>query len=1009
MLAFTRFIGIVIICFFNFQAWAQHVYRNYLNEEGSSNATIYHVLPDSKGFIWFGTEYGVIRFDGKNYLKLTVSDGLSDNEVLKIQEDSKGRIWFLTFNGRLSYYYNGKIFNEDNNPVLKKAGALATLNSFYEDQSGNLWFSGYYNQILKISPTNQVQKFDLGNQKRIPEIGKGTFFYEDKSGELLIVSAKNFYTFRSNYEIKPRFFKFKIQGLKTYYSNKPNYLLFLSKAGLVEMQDTVQRLLIPANQLPTLTQLNTIFVDKNQSLWLNSLGDGVYQIKNFRTNPEPYQHFLSGKIITWIDQDKENNLWFTSAEEGVYMLPGNHLEFSSFSYTQKEGLTSNNIFSITKDRKNHIWLGLGNGLINQITPTGIKKYNINFRKAPYNRVLDLFVDNKNVIWGATDMGAAKLVPRKKGKYRVHNMLYHNDARPYAVKSIAQAPSGKMTFVHAAGIEAFRKTIDPKNPYWVAPIAGVTRNRTYTHFYDHAGTLWFANLNGLQKYINPGTIINYGINHSLLSRRITDISEMPDGSLVLATYGYGLIVFNKDRITHHITKKNGLAEDICKKIFVRGSTVWVATTTGLSKIVFKNGAIAETRNYYSTDGLLSNGINDIYADAQGVYIATSKGLSILKDRNQQMLTTPPPVYITQVIAGKKDVTGITGSKLNHRQNRFIFNFIAITYQDPENVNYEYRLHGVNSSWITTANNTVEFSSLAPGKYVFEVKAKKRNSHWSKPIRFSFTVAPPFWQTWWFIAVAIVGVLGTVFLISWYFLQQKLKAKIRQLETEHKIQLERERIARDLHDNVGSHLTYIVNRLDDSPHFAQAPEQLNQMEQLRDFTRQTITQLRETIWAIRKENVAVGELNAKLQKLLWQMVPPNGPLTYQFKSSANETILLTSVQTLNIFRIAQEALTNILKHSRATFVTVYVSTVADKYLQLLLQDNGIGFEPSGVNLADHYGLTNMHERAAELKTTLEVKSEKGKGTQVILLVNLTDAAPPAAAPLTIQSTPVHTHTL
>ena len=263
MSALTRLLLVLLVCFYHYGTSAQHIaFRNYLNEEGSSGSIIYHVFHDSKGFTWFGTELGVIRFDGKNYLKLTISDGLSDNEVLKIQEDSKGRIWFLTFNGRFSYYYHGKIFNEGNNPVLRKAGALPTLNSCYEDKSGNLWFSGYNNQVVKITPTNQVQKFSFGNHKETPEVGKGAFFYEDKSGHLLMVSEKNFYRFNSNYNSKPLSYPYKVKGAKAYFSNKNDYLLFLAEEGLVEMQDTVQRLLIPTKKLPVPNQIRSLFVDK---------------------------------------------------------------------------------------------------------------------------------------------------------------------------------------------------------------------------------------------------------------------------------------------------------------------------------------------------------------------------------------------------------------------------------------------------------------------------------------------------------------------------------------------------------------------------------------------------------------------------------------------------------------------------------------------------------------------------------------------------------------------------
>lgn len=989
MLALTRLLLILIVCFYNYRTCAQHVeFRNYLNEEGSNSSTIYHVFHDSKGFTWFGTEYGVTRFDGKNYLKLTISDGLSDNEVLKIQEDSKGRIWFLTFNGRFSYYYNGKIFNENNNPVLKKIGTFTTLSNLYEDRKGNLWFSGIHNQFLRVSPLNEITRYDF---RKTGLLGKESFFYEDGRGNVMLVCREGFFTI-SGQTVIPKPFPYKLINFKTHYMVDKSSLLFLSEKGIITMKDTVQHLLIPSKNLPhNPKELSYIYKDLQENIWISTLGNGVFLLKN--QNYSTKYHYLPGTIVSSIKQDTEGNMWFSTTDEGVYMLPSNQSNFSS--YTKNEGLTSNKIYSIAKDKSNTLWLGLNNGIVNSLKSGKITKYDLNFSKTFFNRVNDIFVDDSSNIWCTTDVGGVKLL-RKRKKFKKINIRYLDESGvatfPFAGKSIAKAANKKQpTFIHSGNVAALvPNPFSKKAPgYTIQDLAGFPKTRTYSHFYDHNGSLWYANINGLYQHIGKTNKIFFGQNNFLLSRRITDIAESQDSAMYLATYGYGIILFKNGKILNHITKKQGLPSDICKKILVQGAILWVSTNEGLSKITFNKSKVTSIENYQVANGLLSNDIQDVYADDQGVYIATSKGLSILTRSNLQIKSSPPPVYFTKITAVKKNITNQSGVKHSYEYNRFVFNFIGITYQDPAKVKYVYRLLGSNENWVATANNTVEFSALAPGDYVFEVKARKQNSNWSQPIRYSFVVNSPFWQAWWFISVMALLGIGIFVLLSWYFLQQKLKTKIRSIETEHKIQLERERIARDLHDNVGSHLTYIINKLDDSFDLTHAPEQYHQMAQLREFTKQTITQLRETIWAIRKENVSVGELNEKLRKLLRQIFPTSGAVSFQFKTQTNESILLTPVQTLNIFRIAQEAINNVLKHSQADFLTVHVSTISNKYLQLLLQDNGIGFEPTQVNETENYGLANMHERAKELKATLEIKSDKGKGTQVILLVDLAEA--------------------
>ena len=986
MVLLSRFFILILFCLISPLVSAQYAaFRNYLNNEENNSSTIYCAFSDSKGFIWFATEYGVIQFDGKNYRTFTIRNGLSDNEVLRIHEDSKGRIWFLTLNGRLSYHYNGTIYNEQNNQVLNKAGVISTLSAFHEDRAGNLWFGGFHNQILRISEKNELTRFDLKNY----QLSQDYFFYETNKGEVLLGSLNNFYRIVSDKVIEPVPFTFKLVMSKGYYASGRGYLLFLAKEGLVEMRDTIQRLLIPREKVPPTNDLNHFFIDSDRNIWITTLGNGVYLIKSARNYTEPYQHFLPGKIITWCTQDQEQNMWFCTVGNGVYMLPANRGNF--ISYTKEDGLTSDKIYSVYKDNQNNTWLGLDNGQVNQITASEVKQYNLNSNYTPYNRVSDIFIDNQNTIWFGTDMGLLKLLPLRKGNPTRYRPINPKTNEPYSVKSIAESNKGSITFAHASGIEIVQASTKSGSPLQINPLPGIEQTRTFTHFFDQKGNLWYANINGLHQYQDSAHIINHGQNNYLLSRRITALAELADGTLVVGTYGYGLVLYKNGKVLQHITKQNGLAEDICKKVVVQGSVIWVATNNGLTKITLRQNEIVNSYSFRTADGLLSNDIQDIYADKSGIYLATAKGLSILTDAVKKPVSHTPPVYLTHVAAGNQNITNQAYPKLKYYENQFIVSFIGVTFQDPQNVLYLYRLKGINNYWTTTTNNTIEFSALDPGDYVFEVRAKKLDSGWSKPVSFSFRVMPPFWKTWWFILFAIFLLSLLLVLIVQYILSQRLKKQLQQLEMEHKIQRERERIARDLHDNVGSHLTYIVNSLDDTPAAVEPSYQQNHMEHLRDFTKQTITQLRETIWAIRKEKTSVGELKDQLQKMLRQTIMPGHPIIYHYKHDINEALVLTPVQALNIFRIAQEAVTNILKHSQTAVFMISLSTQQDEWLHLLILDEGKGFDMQVKPLEENYGLKNIRDRATEIEALLELESAVGRGTRLLLKLKLTEKIP------------------
>jgi signal transduction histidine kinase len=301
-----------------------------------------------------------------------------------------------------------------------------------------------------------------------------------------------------------------------------------------------------------------------------------------------------------------------------------------------------------------------------------------------------------------------------------------------------------------------------------------------------------------------------------------------------------------------------------------------------------------------------------------------------------------------------------------------------------VMYQYRLHQENY-WVNTQNNSVELSALGPGRHTFQVRAKKLNSAWGAPITYQFYIQPPFWRSWWFLGLLAFGGLLTVVVSVRLYIVIKLRQQMRRLETEYRVQQERERIARDLHDNVGSHLAYIINSLEETPGQAGTTVAANAQD-LREYTKQTISQLRETIWAIRQEAISVRELGAKIQKLIWQISSHRPDFEYEVVIQGNQEAELTPAQALNLFRIAQEAVNNVFKHSHSTCVWVTLTVKQQAHLEMRIEDRGQGFERDSQGPEDHYGLVNMQERAKELGAYFKIYSVPAQGTEVYIKVGL-----------------------
>ena len=964
---------ILFLPFYCLPIYAQQVnFQNWLTDQGIINSTVYHSFQSPKGFIWFATESGVLRFDGTEYKLFTVDDGLSDNEVLKIYADSKNRIWFLTLSGKLSYYLNGRIYNASNDELIRKTSINSAFTSFYEDKHHNLWFAALDNIYLKISPDNQVTRLDLGKKL----LGRESFFYEENKNSMMLVGRTGFYRIVGDKGILVDF-PYTFSKTKAYTYTPSGGLIFLANEGIVHMKGSRQRLIIPKRYLPKDSQPSYLFLDKEENLWVNTLGTGTYLFNKFFYKPTTYKHYLPGTIVTGALHDNEDNLWFTTIGEGTYMLPANYLNVVSL--TTAQGLFSNKIYSVTKDSNNNIWLGMEKGIINVIKPNGIQKLEAHFKNEYYNRIIHIKEDQEKNIWCATDKG---LILFQKDKNFKKAIIKSSVGYEYNAKIVSESADKNIYFVYSSGIQKIKKESIKRNNYQSEALPNLPNIRTFTQFLDQDSTLWFANVRGLHSYKNA-QVTSYAHSDSLLAQRITHIAQTPDKTLVLATYGYGLILFKDGRIIRRITRKEGLPDNICKKVVVKNNVIWVATNNGVCRITKENG-VDKIESLTVSEGIISNEINDIYVDDDKIYIATPLGLSILNTKLETIVSKSPMVQISQVRTKNEILNFNRKITLPYDNNQLLIRFVAITFQDPKNIIYEYRLKDSKAGWIRTANNFVDFSSLSTGNHTFEVKAMKINSDWSQPVSFQFTITPPFWQKWWFIGLVCSFITLVIVGVVRYVTAFQYQRQFRKIETEQRIQKERERIARDLHDNVGSQLAYIINSLDDT---SDSNEVLtsSKTSHLRDFTKQTINQLRETIWAIRQENISIGELVTKVQKLVWQLTRYKSDFNHEIKVEGNPDLKLTPIQALNLYRIVQEAINNIFNHSQADTMQITFNVDAPNTLNIIIADNGIGFDTNTTRL-DSYGLLNMQERAKEIPALFSILSAPGKGTRIKLKLDL-----------------------
>ncbi|UKT65164.1 ligand-binding sensor domain-containing protein [Pedobacter mucosus] len=757
------------------QASAQTTYLpHYTSKNGLASNNCYYILQDKKGFIWIATDNGLSRFDGTNFQNFTIEDGLPDTQILQMSEDKQGRLWFFTLNGQLSYLQDGKFYNSNNDSLLKKLNFNTVIVSFLQDNSGRIWLGTNANLVISwdgksikkyvstYTNSNYINAFIHENEKGVISV------YSDLSVQEF--NGKTFVLTKSN--VNPLSYMSAV--------NLPDKsLLYVDKIGLKTYKNgnIASLISIPQNLVKNIS--GYFYYDKNASeIWLAN-ANGTFVLNKSGKTIQYLQDITVNKVI----KDSNQNMWFAT-NQGIFMLPNLNNRLSIID--AESGLSSNVIKSITKDANNRLWLGTDDAVIDVLTIDNFHVDQIgldDFKK--YKTIKQITLDAKNQsIYFSSDYGMGVFKNIYKNTNDVKYIKETNNSM-FVIKhfslnknsnQLAMALSSGVVFLsdRIAKFEFNAAKYREKEDFF--------KDRSYHVFYDKEGSLWFSNINGLSQFAD-GKLIKHFENHPLLTKRINDIQQLPDGTLILATDGYGIIFYKNNKIIRQITQKEGLTNNICTKVFVKNKEIWILTNKGVNKIDNYPSNPSVTNFDYGKD-LLSDDINSLYIDDSNAYFATNKGLVLFKYSNQNISRNLPKVYVTSII---KDGERLPINQINFDfetgNNTILFTFSAIDFTTSD-ITYRYRLTE-GSAWVETKTRRLDFSSLQPGDYQFEVSAKSQNGNWGPSAKISFIIKKHFWQSLWFLSFAILIVAYLIYKIAASITRKQKNKEQDQLLLKNKI--------------------------------------------------------------------------------------------------------------------------------------------------------------------------------------------------------------------------------
>ncbi|HEX6187369.1 MAG TPA: two-component regulator propeller domain-containing protein [Pyrinomonadaceae bacterium] len=973
---------------------AGYLEDSWTTENGLPQNDVTQLIQTRDGYIWLGTNGGLVRFDG---IRFTTFDSgntpeLRSNRILSLAEDRDGTLWIGTQNGGLTSYNRGKFRNYG----VKDGLPDESVFSVTADQQGNLWLSP--GGLLRLTDG----RFTLYTTRDgLPSNGSGNICAAP-DGSVWFRSGDFIMHFQDG-----RFERFAIKELPADWISRVTSMTVDSDGsvwlatgyGLVRLQNGKFTILSAGSADPDAAVLPDTFVvqtfkDPNGNVrFLTPSGLASYQEgKIVVDTPIPIHELTGFRLTLWsvrsVIEDREGNLWLGLGVNGLHRLRPRQIT----AYAAEAGLSDAGFIPITGDGAGGLWLG---------SPALESLYHFQDGKFTAHNIgnltRSLWRDHRGAVWIGTDKGLYRLQDGKLIKDHPVNSAMGGGTEVQAIYEDREAnlwigtgrdeeQDGALYRINDGGIAKFQMR------------EGLVTNDVRFIMQDRQGTLWVGTTRGMSRF-QDGRFTNYTIEQGLSNNFVREIYEDADGTLWIGTYGGGLNRFKDGRFSA-ITTKNGLFDNIVSRILEDDQgNFWMSGNRGIYRASrkelndFADGRLHSVTSisYGVEDGMKINETNGGSQPAGWktedgkLWFPTIKGVVAIDPANLNPL--PPVVHIEQVIVGQTPTDLRQSIEVGPGQGDLEIHYTGLSYTAPDKVRFKYKLEGYDRDWVDARERRVAYyTQVAPGSYTFKVMAANNDGVWSTPDAVvQVTVIPPFWRTWWF--TFWVALIVAAIVLGLYQRRIRQLQRARRAQEEFSKQLiasqegERKRIAGELHDSLGQELLIIKNRAALSLKLLGDTDRAKeQIEQIAGTASQAITEVRQIAYDLRPYHLDEIGLSQSLEELI-ERVGHAYPI--EFTSHVdNIDGLFSNEAAINLYRIVQEGLNNIVKHSGATEAKLIVRQNS-REIEMVIEDNGKGFsQTSSTGRRPGFGLTGLAERARILGGTLSISSLPDKGTTVKL---------------------------
>ena len=733
----------------------------YSIEEGLPTLNVYSVIEDSKGYLWFATDVGVLKYDGYQFQHFNTDNGLGDNEIFKIKEDRQSRLWFLSLNGKISFYHEGSFYNSLNSTIVRQVSHNVMSIDFFEDEDNTVHFLFMDGHISSLFTNDYVAVKDLNGSIKTNSFWRhhGNTYVMTESA-IITLDGSIKIPMETNFEGESAF-RYIYQSNEGYYFSFRNTILVYRYGSKIEKFMTIPE----ASDIIFITNIDNRF-------WIGTRNGLFVQEGN------SLKHYFKTEQVSSVIKDRQGSYWVTTLTNGIKYLPN----LSVTTHQLKKNKTKIN--ALQKDSLNQLWIGTTEGVL--VKPLGAE---------PSKSYLEGLSEEEQKVKRIRPMGKSMAVITKsiflihndqvkEFNFSVNDLINYDDFLVFAGSNHI----GAITFKNF-------KNLENAKPFEITQL--VAQNKLLgkrSNVMQRVGRkIYIGTSTGLYVF-EEGEVSQAKVPNDELSTSILDLKYYEkNNELWIATNSKGVIVLAADTVKQKYNTLKGMKSNTCYSLERwKDKGMFVGNNKGVDFIPFDT-ALEEITSFGTLLNIRNEKVNDLELIHEYLYMATDSGLYSFIPENSEKQPNSPLLEINEILVNGEKRASL--EQLRYWENNISVSYTGISPIDFGDVQYEYKLNN-DTVWNAALGRQLEFKKLNYGRYALQIRAKGRNNIYSNITGVHFTISPPFWNT-------LPFYIGTTLLLSLFLfwigrrsfrkMRSKYDRENKRLQTEQeKIMLEKKMI-------------------------------------------------------------------------------------------------------------------------------------------------------------------------------------------------------------------------